>query len=215
MSDAVLELAAVPAPPRRRELLFGTAFASAGVVMVLVTLIGAYLEARSAAPVATWLAKNAIPLTQPNMMMATLALSAVTMQWAVWSIDRDDRGHTYMALGVTLLLGAAYLNQVSFLYTQVKVTMAQLEGPLFYATTGTHVAMVIGAMIFWLLMGGIGSFFSQATSGSNPLIPDWAMSDIQASLVRLILVGLGLMLLMIYRPQGIFGDRKELAIDAR
>jgi ABC-type branched-subunit amino acid transport system permease subunit len=29
------------------------------------------------------------------------------------------------------------------------------------------------------------------------------------------LVGLGLMLLMIFRPQGIFGDRKEIALDAR
>ena len=33
--------------------------------------------------------------------------------------------------------------------------------------------------------------------------------------MRLIFVGLGLMLLMIFRPQGIFGDRRELAIDAR
>jgi neutral amino acid transport system permease protein len=33
--------------------------------------------------------------------------------------------------------------------------------------------------------------------------------------VRFILVGIGLMLLMIFRPQGIFGDRKELALDAR
>lgn len=74
---------------------------------------------------------------------------------------------------------------------------------------------VIGAIIFWFLMAGIGSFFSQAVSGPDPLIPSFLMTDIQASLVRLILVGLGLMLLMIYRPQGIFGDRKELAIDAR
>ena len=29
------------------------------------------------------------------------------------------------------------------------------------------------------------------------------------------LVGLALMLLMIYRPQGIFGDKKEIALDAR
>jgi branched-chain amino acid transport system permease protein len=28
-------------------------------------------------------------------------------------------------------------------------------------------------------------------------------------------MGLGLMLLMIYRPQGIFGDKKELALDAK
>jgi branched-chain amino acid transport system permease protein len=29
------------------------------------------------------------------------------------------------------------------------------------------------------------------------------------------LVGLGLMALMIFRPQGLFGDRRELALDAR
>jgi branched-chain amino acid transport system permease protein len=29
------------------------------------------------------------------------------------------------------------------------------------------------------------------------------------------LVGMALMLLMIFRPQGIFGDRKEIALDAR
>jgi branched-chain amino acid transport system permease protein len=29
------------------------------------------------------------------------------------------------------------------------------------------------------------------------------------------LMGIGLMLLMIYRPQGIFGDKKELALDAK
>ena len=41
------------------------------------------------------------------------------------------------------------------------------------------------------------------------------MDPNQASVMRFILVGLGLMLLMIFRPQGIFGDRRELAIDAR
>ena len=74
---------------------------------------------------------------------------------------------------------------------------------------------VVGSMLFWFLISGIGSFFSQATKGSNPVIPDWIMSNTQASLVRFILLGLGLMLLMIYRPQGIFGDRREIAIDGR
>ena len=74
---------------------------------------------------------------------------------------------------------------------------------------------VIGSIIFWFLIAGIGSFFSQAAGGEDALMPTWLMTDIQASLVRFILVGLGLMLLMIYRPQGIFGDRKEIAIDAR
>ncbi|WP_456698167.1 branched-chain amino acid ABC transporter permease [Aeromicrobium sp. P5_D10] len=74
---------------------------------------------------------------------------------------------------------------------------------------------VVGSMIFWFLIAGIGSFFSEATKGTDPIIPDWIMTQTQASLVRLILLGLGLMLLMVFRPQGIFGDRREIAIDGR
>ena len=33
--------------------------------------------------------------------------------------------------------------------------------------------------------------------------------------MRFILVGLGLMLLMIFRPQGIFGDKREVSSMAR
>jgi ABC-type branched-subunit amino acid transport system permease subunit len=102
-------------------------------------------------------------------------------------------------------------------------------GPSFFATDVTFFAYtalliggaarvlgpVIGAVIFWFLINFFGSFFSQATGGADPLIPTWIMDSNQASIMRFILVGLGLMLLMIFRPQGIIGDRRELAIDAR
>ena len=102
-------------------------------------------------------------------------------------------------------------------------------GPSFFATDVTFFAYtalliggaarvlgpVVGAIIFWFLINFFGAFFTQATSGPDPLIPTWIMDSNQASIMRFILVGLGLMLLMIFRPQGIFGDRRELAIDAR
>jgi len=80
----------------------------------------------------------------------------------VHSISRDDRTHTYLALGVTLLLGAAFVNQTTFLFKQAGVTMAQPEGPVFYAVTGGHLAMVLAGMIFLLLMGfrALGGQFS-------------------------------------------------------
>jgi branched-chain amino acid transport system permease protein len=74
---------------------------------------------------------------------------------------------------------------------------------------------VVGAMILWFLIAGLGEFFDQATRGADPLMPTWLMDNTQASLVRFIGTGLGLMLLMIFRPQGIFGDRREIAIDDR
>jgi ABC-type branched-subunit amino acid transport system permease subunit len=102
-------------------------------------------------------------------------------------------------------------------------------GPSFFATDVTFFAYtvlliggaarvfgpVVGAVIFWFLISALGIFFSQATGGADPLIPDSIMTPTQASLMRFIFLGLGLMLLMIYRPQGIFGDRRELAIDVR
>ncbi len=72
---------------------------------------------------------------------------------------------------------------------------------------------VAGALIFWFLITFLDVFFSQATA--NNLIPDYIMTGTQASLIRFMFMGLALMLLMIYRPQGIFGDRRELALDAR
>ncbi|HET6625570.1 MAG TPA: branched-chain amino acid ABC transporter permease [Nocardioidaceae bacterium] len=74
---------------------------------------------------------------------------------------------------------------------------------------------VAGSIIFWFLISFLDLIFGQMTAGDNPIIPEWLMTNQQASLVRLIVMGLALMLLMIYRPQGIFGDRRELAIDAR
>jgi branched-chain amino acid transport system permease protein len=49
----------------------------------------------------------------------------------------------------------------------------------------------------------------------DPILPTWLMTNTQSSLVRFVVLGGGLMLLMIFRPQGIFGDRREIAIDAR
>jgi branched-chain amino acid transport system permease protein len=111
----------------------------------------------------------------------------------------------FLALKQASVVPSDYSTNVTFFaYTALLIGgAARVLGP------------VLGAMIFWLLIGGIGSFFSQATHGVDPIMPEWLMTDIQASLVRFILVGLGLMLLMIFRPQGIFGDRRELAIDGR
>jgi branched-chain amino acid transport system permease protein len=74
---------------------------------------------------------------------------------------------------------------------------------------------VVGSIIFWFLISFLDLLFDALTSGANPTIPEWLMTSEQASLMRLIVMGLALMLLMIFRPQGIFGDRRELAIDAR
>lgn len=70
---------------------------------------------------------------------------------------------------------------------------------------------IVGSIIFWFLLAGIGEFLGQAIQAG--WIEFLKPTDVGA--IRFILMGLGLMMLMIFRPQGIFGDRKELALDAR
>ena len=72
---------------------------------------------------------------------------------------------------------------------------------------------IIGAMIFWFLIVFIEQVLRQAVSAGY--IPEWLIGVNQVGQVRFMLMGLGLMLLMIFRPQGIFGDKKELALDAK
>ena len=74
---------------------------------------------------------------------------------------------------------------------------------------------VVGAVLFWGILSAIGSVLVRLASGDDPIIPPSLMNSDQASNVRFMIVGLVLMLLMIYRPQGLFGDRKEIALDAR
>jgi branched-chain amino acid transport system permease protein len=73
---------------------------------------------------------------------------------------------------------------------------------------------VLGAVLFWGLLSAVGSILAELASGDNPIIPPDLMGSDQVSNVRFMVAGLALMLLMIYRPQGILGDRKEIALDA-
>ncbi|WP_188194992.1 branched-chain amino acid ABC transporter permease [Nonomuraea sp. SYSU D8015] len=70
---------------------------------------------------------------------------------------------------------------------------------------------VVGAMVFWVLLVLIYNTLAEAV-GSGYIT---FLTVYQVGAVRWILVGLGLILLLIFRPQGIFGDKREIAIDAR
>ena len=70
---------------------------------------------------------------------------------------------------------------------------------------------VLGSVIFWFLLIFVNILLVEAVRAGYITF----LSSTQVGQIRFILLGLSLMLLMIYRPQGILGDRKELALDAR
>jgi heme/copper-type cytochrome/quinol oxidase subunit 3 len=154
----VTERTTPPPPPiqRPRVLMVGTAFASAATLMVFAGLIGIYLTRRAELVVVgdSWLPEGvSIPLQQPTVMMTTLLAASVTIQWAVWAIVRNDRINTYLALGITLVFGVAFINMASYLYTLMEFDItANQQAVLVYAISGAHLAMLVVAMIFVGLM---------------------------------------------------------------
>ncbi|MCP4436327.1 MAG: branched-chain amino acid ABC transporter permease [Actinomycetia bacterium] len=76
---------------------------------------------------------------------------------------------------------------------------------------------IVGAMIFWSLLSLTENILRPMAAGNYSVFGlfdfNTIMEGVQVGQVRFMLVGVGLLLLMIFRPQGLFGDRKEMALD--
>ena len=104
--------------------------------------------------------------------------------------------------GMVQALGKATIQPDSFVpaYTFFFWTVLILGG------VGRIWSPVVGAMIFWAML----TFFQGTLTAmvNEGLIPTALMDTSQVSQVRFMLVGVGLALLMVFRPQGIFGSRE-------
>lgn len=164
----------LPAAPavRGRNLLVGTGFAIAAMVMYFGGLFGVYLDQRAGVRKAgaTWIPDDArIELTPPGMIMWTLIISVAVLQWAVYSIKRDDRQHALVAIGATLAMGAMVLVQSGWQFTQMELVADEtLAATLIYTIAGSFMAAVVIGMVFIALMGFralAGQYSSGQTDG--------------------------------------------------
>lgn len=72
---------------------------------------------------------------------------------------------------------------------------------------------LLGAMIFWFLY----NFLKGVLDGTAALqvLPHWLLTTNKSGPIVFALLGIGMVLLLIYRPQGILGDKREVSIDVR
>jgi heme/copper-type cytochrome/quinol oxidase subunit 3 len=146
--------------------MVATGLSIAAITMFFAGLLGTYFALRAGAGGTTsdWVPEEAsLPLIQGNMALITLLMSMVTMQWAMWSIGRNDRQNTYIALGVTLLLGLAFINSMAFYIGQLAVGIADTTyAVLTYGILGSQVALTIAALVFLVVAAfrALGGQFS-------------------------------------------------------
>ena len=72
----------------------------------------------------------------------------------MYSIKKDDRPHSYLALGLTGVIGFAVLNMAAYLYSimNLDASGASPMPLLTYTITGAHLLMLVAALIFMALM---------------------------------------------------------------
>ncbi|MGP3948731.1 branched-chain amino acid ABC transporter permease [Streptomyces sp. 7N604] len=78
---------------------------------------------------------------------------------------------------------------------------------------GRILGPIVGSVLFWFVLTFLDSGLRQAIDAGY--IPPEVISPPEVGAVRFALVGLALMLLMAFRPQGILGSRKEMVLSAR
>ena len=103
----------------------------------------------------------------------------------------------------------------------------QSAQPMEYGTTLTFFAFtivilgglatargpIIGAILFWFILQFVDNVLEQVAR--NDIAPSWLINSNNFGQVKFILAGFALALLVIFRPQGIYGNKREMAIDSR
>jgi neutral amino acid transport system permease protein len=102
--------------------------------------------------------------------------------------------------GVLFALDLSQLSPVNFLPLVTFFTWTAL----ILGGAGTLVGPIAGSIIFWVVL-------TQTSSLSGDLFP--SMSSTAVSATRFILMGVLIVVLMVFRPEGLFGKREELSLE--
>lgn len=149
-----LALPPLPAPQRRGQIMVATILAITASTVLIGALLGSFLAGERAAG-NDWLPDG---VSLPNVALlvtySTLLMSSFTAQWAVSAIRMAERSQSLVATGLTLLLGGAFLNGMTFCWEQLGAVAGDGGyGDRMFAVTATHTLLVVVAMLYILVMG--------------------------------------------------------------
>ena len=115
-----------------------------------------------------------------------------------------------------LVIGGVIGALGGMLYVLPGVGPTRLHGPIDDVLLYTVLLLGGAATVFGPVLGSIIFYTARifVKSVANAYVPDSIMSTQQTEQFACIVVGVALMLLMIFRPQGILGNKKELQFNA-
>jgi len=152
--------APVAAPHPRGVSNVATALFVAGDFMALCALVAGYYALRSQA--FKWPPVN-LGTYLPTMIALTMVMTAVTIQWAIWAIRRNDQRTCLAALGLTIFFAFAVLNGQWYELAHLRFDVgAHTYGTFVYLLTGFHMVNVIAGIVMLVAVLGrtVGGEFS-------------------------------------------------------
>jgi len=75
----------------------------------------------------------------------------------------------------------------------------------------TVIGPPLGAMVYWFVISTLNSLLTQAIGNDGW----WFIASTETGAVRYVLVGVTIVLLLVFRTQGLFGDREEARLGGR
>ncbi len=149
----MIALPSAPAPAPRRQVFVGTAVVCAAGTALMAGMLALYLRFRDVAihtGDGTWIPKDVkIPLVAANIMLLAFIPICVFAQWAVYSAKRGDSPHTGLALGLTGLMGLAFVNAQAYIYSQMNMPAnGGTFNAMFYAFTGVMTVLAVIGLVF-------------------------------------------------------------------
>lgn len=108
--------------------------------------------------------------------------------------------------GIMLTLQTSTVTDTSFFPRQTFFAYAIL----IIGGAATTWGPVVGTMIFWFLFQGLSSLLREADRVG--VLPEFMGGAENIGAMAIGLIGVGVMVLIVFRPEGIFGNRRELAL---
>ncbi len=175
------------------------------------------------------------------VIITTWTLVALT-SWLIWALTRSPWGRVLKSIREDED-AARSLGKNVFAYKMQSLVLGGMIGSLagvmraldqqnvnpdsfvplltffFYALlilggAGTILGPIVGSIIFWFIIQGSQTLLTELVQNVG-FLPDGLASSSNLAAIRFIMVGLFLLTLMAFRPQGIFGSKEEMLLESR
>lgn len=140
--ESQLALPSAGGDRRRNVLSLASLLASAGGLMLFAGLLGAYLHVRRHTP--EWPPEHTdLDDYLGNMLVITMLLSSVTIEWAASAVRRGLSRQATAAYGISIGFGLAFVNLLWFAATRAEYGAA--DHP--YGTLVAALAVILGVVV--------------------------------------------------------------------